>query len=271
MNKNLILSYIRNPKSTVDLCPFVKSLGRFLNHYDCLVINSSDQNSESTTKYLKENGIKVLEREKKIPSLYVDRFKAYLDLMENLNYDSILCLDLTDIVIQKNPFEFLQIPNDDNVTVTSECLYIKQSEWNSTIIKSSYGEKILGEIKDQDILNSGIIAGGPKGLSRLFEKMVKDYEDMGPSREITGMDQGILNKIIHHDGFEAEYSKSPFAINMHVCLNFKETRNFMKIDSGRVLAEDGAQYAIVHQYNRKKNLQESFLEMFSCICMESNY
>jgi hypothetical protein len=150
------------------------------------------------------------------------------------------------------------------VTVTSECLYIKQSEWNSTIIKSAYGEKILDEIKDQDILNSGIIAGGRKGLSRLFEKIVKDYENMGPSREITGMDQGILNKIIHHDAFRVEYSKSPFAINMHVCLNFKETRNFMKIDSGSVIAEDGSQYAIVHQYNRKKELKESFLDMFSC-------
>jgi hypothetical protein len=264
MNKNLILSYIRNPKSTVDLCPFAKSVSQFLDNYDCLVINSSDQNLKATTKYLEENGIKVLEREKEIPSLYVDRFKAYLDLINTLNYESILCLDLTDIVIQKNPFEFLQIPNDNNVTVTSECLYIKQSEWNSTIIKSAYGEKILREIEHQDILNSGIIAGGRKGLSRLFEKMVEDYENMGPSREITGMDQGILNKIIHRDGFETEYSKPPFAINMHVCLNFKETRNFMKIDSGRVLAEDGSQYAIVHQYNRKKDLKESFLEIFGC-------
>lgn len=264
MNKNLILSYIRNPKGTIDLCPFAKSASQFLDHYDCLVINSSDQNSEGTTKYLEENDIKVLERKKEIQSLYVDRFKAYLDLMNILNYESILCLDLTDIVIQKNPFEFLPIPDDDNVTVTSEHLLIKQSEWNSTIIKSAYGEKILRGIEHQDILNSGIIAGGPKGLSRLFENMVKDYENMGPSREITGMDQGILNKIIHHDGFEAEYSKPPFAINMHVCLNFKETRNFMKINSGRVLAEDGSQYAIVHQYNRKKELQESFLEMFSC-------
>ena len=89
----------------------------------------SQKNLEMLDKYFDE----VIVCQNPIYNSARDRFMSYyLWMIENFdNYDYIMHLDFRDIIVQKDPFDFMVSHPDKEVFVVSEGMKIKNNHWNN--------------------------------------------------------------------------------------------------------------------------------------------
>jgi hypothetical protein len=93
-------------------------------------------------------------------------------MIENYNnFDKIMHLDFRDIVIQKDPFEFMNKQSDKEIFVVSEGMKIKDNHWNT--MDMAYFNKTQiqfhkDDFSDYYVINGGTIGGNIFPLSQLF-------------------------------------------------------------------------------------------------------
>ena len=126
--KNLLIGYFYNVKSIEGIKVFIKSTYSLKNKsFDTVLLDASDDGSgEKITEFAKKNNVSIVKINKQIDSLYIDRFQAYKEYLDQTTttYQYIILSDCTDVYFQRDPFEDL-IKLDTGLILSSENALIK--------------------------------------------------------------------------------------------------------------------------------------------------
>ncbi len=258
-NNKVVLGYLKGVAKFEDVVAYVKSLGMFAAYeFDSVIILADETPSEEIKNQLEAFGVKWIHRKQEREDLFFDRYLAYKEfLINNPQYVYALHTDVTDVIFQQNPFNYLDL---QKITLTSEGIKIKEEKWNYNMCKGLYGAK--AELFVDNFVLCGGIVGAPRDkFIELCDLVVNEFDSLviGASAA-RGSDQPVLNKLIWQDKiFEKEIDvKTPndlFAINLHSPIYYPDKFPNVKILSNKVISEtSNTKYAIVHQYNRCSEL-----------------
>lgn len=269
-NKNVILTYIKNLRKEY-IYPYIKSVSYFASYnYDMYVIDASTQENPEIVNQIEAFGMKVIKRSAVYDNLFIDRLIAFKEFGLSHDYERILCMDFSDIYIQKNPFEILDKIPQDKLIVSSEGVVIGDQKWNYTVIGNVYGYNVADFLKPYEVLNCGVMCGSPANYVDLCDTVVAEYEKFGDGvKSIYGVDQALILKLIYHDQkikLTVIRDDQPFAAHLHVQFNEKEKCRFKHIQIfGNKTVKDNENnvFSIVHQYNRNIEMYNTILNHFN--------
>jgi hypothetical protein len=169
--KNALLTFVQGKDfaESVDADIFLTTLSKFKT-FDkiCFVKDLTQQQIETFKKYFTV----VVEVKNPILNGARDRFMSYYQwLVENFdNYEYVMHVDFRDVIIQKDPFDFMKQHPDKDVFVVNDGVQIKTNEWNFYDMK--YYHSFLSAHKDDFmeyyVVNGGTIGGKPFAVSQLF-------------------------------------------------------------------------------------------------------
>lgn len=190
------------------------------------------------------------------------RVYYYLFLKQNPQYDDILSTDVTDVVVQSNPFN--EITN--GVTqISAEAKNISECVINAGWIEGNYGPGDYNLLKDKPILCAGIIRGNnenTKILSKLFVKEVTDLYTRSNGTKFGNLDQAHIEYIFHMKDFSKQVL--PYLNNSFVHIghtpesSISISDNKISIESNGLLKTP----ALVHQYNRHKGVEDFLYSVY---------
>jgi hypothetical protein len=166
---------------------FVKSL-RGTGYTGDIVFIEGTQDEFTLAKY-KWYDVTILPCEKGNRNI-IEKFFTFLVSNEE-KYDKIILSDVRDVVFQYNPFECFK---DDNLHLTTEDLKIKDQPLNSFWIKQEFGMDALERMKNETIINAGVMYGGMNSIINWVEKCLI----YSPKVE-----QAILNYVVRMERLEA--------------------------------------------------------------------
>jgi hypothetical protein len=195
-----------------------------------------------------------------------------IDKSSGLRY--ALSMDTKDIVFQYDPTKWLERHlGDKQIAVQSEETTYAKSEGNKRNCILAFGEETFERMRDEDVLNAGVICGTPSWVSRLHRDIynltltdmrMKRGEKIGYEQMIA--DQTALNillrqppysdvtKIVHnHEGFVYEGclygSIAPHTLmTSEQVVELASRTNLRWDDDMTMTTNDGSPYAVVHQY-----------------------
>lgn len=208
----------------------------------------SDKNLDMLQRYFDD----VIVCENPIYNNARDRFMAYyLWMMENYqNYDYIMHLDFRDIVIQQDPFLFMQQHPDKEVFVVSEGMKIKDNYWNNMDMRNyhTHVQYHHDDFSDYYVLNGGTIGGKIFPLSQLFLLLWTNSN----RKSVSNTDQATLNYLYPY------LKANPKIMVCHPLEdNFCATGEGIKYgnvpvnyDKDLVVNQSGEKYYIFHQWDR---------------------
>lgn len=127
---------------------------------------------------------------------------TYLYLKKNLelfkDYLLLFC-DISDVYFKCNPFELYK----NKLTVFCEDLTFEQCNTNKIWASVCYGDAVYNQVKENVVVNSGIILANFKDMLNCFKLMLKDMSQILARINYPTTDQIILNKLIFIDQLEA--------------------------------------------------------------------
>lgn len=181
-----------------------------------------------------------------------DRFMSYyLWMIENYdNYDYVMHLDFRDIIVQKDPFDFMLSHPEKEIFVVSEGMKIKDNNWNNLdmqyyLTRLQYHKD---DFSDYYVINGGTIGGKIFPLSQLF--LLLWTNSNRPSQSNT--DQATLNYLYPY------LKANPKVMVCHpledtFCatgegIKYGDVK--VKFDKSLVLNNEGEKYCIFHQWDR---------------------
>tara|TARA_B110000967_G_C18742834_1_gene488656 strand:+ start:157 stop:972 length:816 start_codon:yes stop_codon:yes gene_type:complete len=255
MKKNLVLTAAFG-FTVSQLEFFIKTLRKYYTGDVCFIIGFEDYVIEQELK--KYNCICV---KKKIDKrdIQSDRYKVFLEFLENKNYNNILCCDSRDIYFQSNPFDF----NYKNaINFFLEDKKIKDCSYNSNWIINTYGKPAFDEVSDKIILCSGTVLGSlekireyltlmkDKLLKHKYKRSLKYFLTLRRDPEGKGCDQGHANYLINKNsikecGFYTN-AEGPIATVYYL-------KKLVFDKQLRLLNNSQEPYAVVHQYDKRWN------------------
>lgn len=198
------------------------------------------------------------------------------------NYRFVITTDTRDVIFQKNPSDWLE--NGlvfHSLVASSEGMRYENEVWNNRNLLETFGPYFHNQLKDKYINNVGVIAGDMlhvKGLLLLLFQL-------SINRPIPIVDQAVYNFIINippffndtwfttnDDGWAVNLATSNQAVKagsgdigmlckdnpteyMKYSMNYEDTQPNIRED-GIVLNKHGAEFTIVHQWDRVPSLKE---------------
>ena len=153
----------------------------FLREYDINIINSSDYNVIFNTSPYNNKIIYI--------HLYFEKYK------ESLKDYEILYCDMNDVYFRTNPFNLKY----DSLWFGLENLEIGKCQTNSIWCSVCYGNDILNLMKDNIVINSGIIMGHFSEIRNLYSLMIRDMSRILYKINYPITDQIIVNKLVYVD------------------------------------------------------------------------
>lgn len=248
---NAILTYAEgdNFVESLDSEIFMNSLYKYKSITKIVFTkNLNQKNINMLSKFFDE----VIICQNNIENSARDRFMAYYLWMVN-NYDNfkyVIHLDFRDIIVQKNPFLFMEEHSDKDIFVVSEGMKIKDNYWNNMDM-NYYHTRIHNHkdnFSDYYVINGGTIGGKIFPLSQLF--LLLWTNSNRPSQSNT--DQATLNylypyfkmnpKIMICHPSEDNFCATGEGIKYgNVDVNFKDSKVFNL---------QNEEYFIFHQWDR---------------------
>ena len=167
-----------------------------------------------------------------------------------LDVENVILSDVKDVVFQDNPFNYLSGKDFDfssEPETVGGCV-----EHNAVWIRNIYGDAVLDEIKDQQILCCGVIGGKRSAVIELCNMLLTESKNV--HRYI---DQASLNVLYGRGCFpnsKVHLTGEPFVATMH----HSKTLTFDR--QGYLLGDNGKRVAIVHQYDRCESMSIPFIK-----------
>lgn len=155
------------------------SLIHFLNEYDVLCIDCSDY--------------KVLVKTAPYNNKIIYTFMYFDKYQEDYKDYNILCCDISDLYFTENPFN-LQQPD---IYLSLEDNKIGSCPTNNTWIIICYGSAIAHQMKDEVIINGGIVLGTFNQFFRLYKLVLDDMAKILTVTNYPVTDQAIINKLVY--------------------------------------------------------------------------
>ena len=194
------------------------------------------------------------------------RIKHIRDFISTSDLDLFLSTDVYDVAFQGDPFLKMDT-NTYDIFVSGEGLLVKHEIWNGDNINKLFPKEIE-KCRDNEIINSGIIAGKREPLVKLYDRMYDLCENHATNKHNI-KDQAALIVMIANK--EVEKIKI-FNLNdgwaMHCAVSgpthFFTAWGFVnnmlygvpEMQGGYVISKFGKKYDIVHQFNRVPECHE---------------
>lgn len=249
--KDVLLTFVQgnNFLENVDCEVFLESIKKFKNfHKVCFVKNISSQNITWLKKYFDF----VIEPSHPINIPNCDRFICYYEwLIENPNYENILHLDFRDMIIQRNPFDYMRQHPDIELFLVAEGMKITESECN--LMWANNLNRILSLHKHQYendlVINAGNVAAK---YSAFLNLCLLIFTNTNRPDKYVVFEQPIFNMLYSY------FKKNPLVkicepdsstfcvIGEGVKYGFVKT----KFIDGNICNKDNEPYYIYHQWDR---------------------
>jgi len=262
LKKNLIIGAVTNYKWR-NIAPFIKSyVMSNIENCDCILFVHNI--SQYTIYKIKSFGIIVYN----IPKIYRNksiiniRWKLYTDyLIPNSDkYNLVLSVDVRDVFFQSDPFEYYN-GNKSFLGVAIEDGILAHGI-NKKWLLDAYGEKLHKTIKHQRIICVGTIWGTVDKFILFSNEMWKQL-DSERSLRLNIIEQAVGNYIIYHSKlFKDCLIKSENKDGPIITIKLTKDEKIYLDLNDNVLNRDGKIVAIVHQYDRKKNIVRKVLNKY---------
>lgn len=183
----------------------------------------------------------------------ISRYFVFRDYLVAHPYQRVLLSDVRDVLFQSNPFETLP-QRGLAVSMESTQYAIAEEPWNSSWIRTGYGNDMLRTVGDNPVSCAGVTYGDGNAMRRYLDLMIDELLSL-PWRATlrAGMDQGVHNVLLWtgrlKEVVQLSTLESPVAT-----LNEIGTQNLHFDAQDRLLNGDGSLVSIVHQYDRPDDL-----------------
>lgn len=250
--KNVLLNFIqgKNIADSLDMEIYLSSLSKFKAFDKILFANYiTDAQTAMLSKYY-DQIVNVPDRDYPVVG-----YKVYHDwLCEHaMHYEYAMHCDMRDVIIQKDPFEFMRNMPDKDLFLCAEGMKISESEcnriWHDWFLTTVSFNK--HKYDDSEVLNGGTY-GGKLSAILLFTQMV-----------LIGMNRLTMRPAVMPDQVVLGFLERQLKINpkVNICHPYRDTfactgeaikRDNIEIyfDGTHVTNKDGEPYCIFHQWDR---------------------
>ncbi|WP_435149612.1 hypothetical protein [Candidatus Pelagibacter bacterium nBUS_32] len=200
-DKNLIIGAATG-FNKYDLFNFIESLRKV--YFEDVILIMNNKIDSETNHYLNLNKISIFFTRSTSRTIFKDRYKIYLDIINNHNNaKNIMVSDTRDVIFLENPFENILF---SKINFFLEDKSINLCRTNSRWINRSYGKKIYDQIKNNKISCSGVTLGEREEMIKYCNHMVQEikqfkYYSLNPFNK--GSDQGNHNNIVHSNRYSS--------------------------------------------------------------------
>lgn len=261
---DLLIGSIKH-KEIQDIYPWIKSASRHIPGKKILIC--LDDIIPESIKEVTNLGFELVYRPTSIQSdINISKFERHFFSREYLkeydNQDTVLLTDTLDVIFQADPFKWYKENKNNKVLLTSEGIVHGHEPWNMTGIIKAF-QPIAEEIKNNDVLNSGIIMGEVGYVKDILLSIYTLTINVKPEHT-EGIDQPALNTAMLSNTLkeitQITTTSENFAVNCAVAgptpqfesWGFKNNYKYdlPSFESNLVINKDKKPYCIVHQYNR---------------------
>lgn len=253
-SKNLIIGLSVGAYSAVQhIESFILSLRKYYDGQVCMII---DEKSEPMVDFLKKYKVDIsLVKTKLTPeSVMYNRWvlprKVLIEKYKDV--ENVILPDTRDLVFQDNPFKYLsgkQLDLSVETKLVKECLV-----YNRRWVLELYGEEVYEEIKNNWILCAGVTGGKREAIIQLCDIMVEEYKTFGSSF----VDQCTLN--VFHAQRKLPDAQLHFTGDNLVATIGHSLGTTKVSNDGFLIGNGGMKPAMVHQYDRHKDIEHFFVE-----------
>jgi hypothetical protein len=217
---------------------------------------------------------------------HVERFFYLWMFLNNTKekYNNVITTDTRDVLFQTDPSEWLRSNIVSSLLVaSSEGMKYQNEPWSNQNLYDTFGPFFHNLIKDKYIFNVGVVAGNfdyVKGLMMMIFQM-------SVNRPIPIVDQAVYNFLLNFPPYSDDTLKlscaDSWAINLGTSIHAvtsgsgdlgakyqNDTMKYLELFDDYQPVIDGAYvknvhnqlYAIVHQYDRVKKLNDEIQKMY---------
>ena len=250
-NKHLVIGAATGYKKK-DLYNFIESLRKVYTQEIILIINKKID--KETILYFNSRNIKTYVTKKTSRTIFKDRYKIYLDIIQNnKNIEKVMVTDTKDVIFQINPFENHLF---DKINFFLEDKYIFECPTNSRWLIRSYGKKVYEKLKKNSISCSGVTLGERDSMIQYCSKMVWEikhniYFTLNFFNK--GSDQGKNNFLINQPEFN--YAKLFKNIDCFV-VNLSNSKPDIIDYKNKTFSINNKKISVIHQYNSHKIIND---------------
>ena len=190
-------------------------------------------------------------------------FRFFQSSETRAKYKRVWMADVRDAAFQGDPFKMLPLGTRGFYAFQGvETVAIKDCGWNAGWVRDCFGPEVLARIGSNKIICSGVSMGDMQSVFAYLQLMddvimarAKSATSQGakfPQCERNGVDQGLHNVLVHERLIPNlkiwSHSDGPVA-------NLQAQKS--RINNGQVFNQVGDAVAVVHQYDRRPDLQKA--------------
>ena len=255
--KNVILGIIQN-YSFAQILPFFKSFIK-TNFHNCDIVIFIRSVSMVIPNYLKSIGVIVYEIQKKFKSISVInlRWKLYINFLKRNRhkYKLVMHCDVRDTLFQKDIFQYYENYHP------FLCIALEDGNLNQAVNKRWIVNYIGPEIHKK-IQNERIICiGSLLGTIDIFIEF-SNYFWYKLMKNKTSIEQGIANYIIYYEKKFKNYLIKSDNYGPIITIGLSKPESVIVDSEDNILNFKGEIAAIIHQYDRKKNITMKILNKY---------
>ena len=253
------------------IAPFFISFkeARF-NNCDCVMF--VENLSQKTINKIESFNVKIIKIKRIIKVRIINyRHKIYEEFLRNNTdkYKLVLSIDVRDSFFQKDIFKYYKNIKSF-LSLSLEDGYLSQ-HINKGWITKSFGYKVYNTIKHERIICGGTILGSIDKFIEFSSIIWKIMNQSNDSRE-KWIDQAVINYLIYYKKLfindtilKNENKDSPF-----LTLGISKPESYMIDSEDNILNIKGEIPAIIHQYDRHKNIVIKVIKKYSNNLTEEN-
>lgn len=201
------------------------------------------------------------------------RLPIISNYLKQCEYHVVLLTDVFDVCFQDDPLRLLNFTEND-IYVGSEGVLHREEPWNSDVMTKCFPQEVE-ELKDKEVLCSGVIAGKTDKVIELYDKMWDKIQTAIDGHDIK--DQCVMNIIIHKNEIDrigiktlnqgwvchlATSGPTSFLDAWGFGNILKERYNLPKMVDRFVYTSQDIEFDIVHQFNRIPEWNEKIIKPY---------
>jgi hypothetical protein len=233
--------------------------------------------SEETNQKIRDAGFTVISKQSNGKMMFhMERFYHLYNFLKDKKgkYRYVVTTDVRDVIFQENPKYWLENKLRDydvQLVASSEAIRIENESWNRENITKCFGKDIYEDIKKNQVLCVGTLAGRCEAVCDLCSMLFQ----LSSNRADWVADQAAYNVLMgmypYNDVTTIARLEDAWAINAHVTNRESQYEEFGPyLLEERPIFEDGlvkdaktkTPFVIVHQYDRvyawKKFYEEKY-------------
>lgn len=257
------LEFLMEPYNVSGLKVFCKSLREHYNDDCVLFVRNLPTEADDI---LKQSNIQTINKTEYETKYNIVRFGInatrrvynYLFLKNNPQYTDIISTDITDVLVQDDPFK---ISTDGSAQIAEEAKQIKDCTINAGWISGNYGEEAYNNLQNKPILCAGIIRANnenTKHLTKMFVNEVQELYWRSQGTKFGNLDQAHIEYIFHCLTFNKQilpYLNQSF---IHIGHTSKED---ISVTKNKITISETTP-SLIHQYNRHKEIEDFLYNLY---------